>query len=194
MTAVATRPPEPAGLRRPPPMVQTPGVSDDGRAWIADLHDRHAAELHRFACRLLGDRGLAEEVVQDTLVRAWRHRDRYEAAQGSTRTWLFAIARNAAIDAARARGVRPALAPSDRGAGSSEEGTAADVDRAIEGWWLEEALRAVSEDHRRVIVEVHVLGRTCAEAAARIGIPEGTVKSRLFHGLRAVRAVLEAAP
>lgn len=69
------------------------------------VYAAHGRELYRFAMRSLGDRGRAEEAVQDTFVRAWRAADRFDRELGSLRTWLFAIVRNAVIDLSRARAV-----------------------------------------------------------------------------------------
>jgi len=148
----------------------------------------HAPELTRFAARMLTDRGAAEEAVQETFLRAWQAADRYDPELGSLRTWLFGICRRVVIDSARARAARPPLArfePVDR---------AATVDRfeqALLGWQLEEALRSVPARQREVLVEVAVRGRPVTEVARQLGVPPGTVHSRIFYGLRALRVVLE---
>src|SRR5215469_1195398 len=82
-------------------------ANDDG---VRAVYAAHGPELYRFALRSLGDRGLAEEAVQETFVRAWQAADRFDESLGSLRTWLFAIIRNVVIDMSRARSVRPALA------------------------------------------------------------------------------------
>src|ERR1051326_1560789 len=81
--------------------------TDDG---VRAVYAAHGPELYRFALRSLGDRGLAEEAVQETFVRAWRAADRFDDELGSLRTWLFAIVRNVVIDLSRARAVRPQIA------------------------------------------------------------------------------------
>src|SRR3954453_21421763 len=92
-------------------MVETRAAlaSDEG---VRTVYAAHGPELYRFALRSLGDRGLAEEAVQETFVRAWQAAARFDDELGSLRTWLFAIVRNVVIDLARARAVRPAL-PTD---------------------------------------------------------------------------------
>src|SRR4249919_928945 len=82
-------------------------ANDDG---VRAVYAAHGPELYRFALRSLGDRGLAEEAVQETFVRAWQAADRFDDALGSLRTWLFAIVRNVVIDLSRARAVRPQVA------------------------------------------------------------------------------------
>src|SRR6266446_152945 len=86
-------------------------TDDDG---VRAVYAAHGPELYRFAVRSLGDRGLAEEAVQETFVRAWRAADRFDDALGSLRTWLFAIVRNVVIDLSRARAVRPARTAESR--------------------------------------------------------------------------------
>jgi RNA polymerase sigma-70 factor (ECF subfamily) len=151
----------------------------------------HGTELYRFARRALGDVGQAEDAVQETFVRAWRASDRYDPSRSSQRTWLFAILRNVVIDQVRARRSRPPLAPSsdDRGGPVDRHD---DIEAVLTAWQVDAALGALGEDHRRALVEVHWRGRPYADVAAELGVPEGTVKSRVYHGLRAMRAALEA--
>jgi RNA polymerase sigma-70 factor (ECF subfamily) len=162
-------------------------------AALRTAYDAHGPELYRFARRALGDEGQAEDAVQETFVRAWRASDRYDPARASQRTWLFAILRNVVIDQVRARRSRPGLAPSQPRTDGEGEGDRGDaIEQALIGWQVEAALATLAEDHRRVLVEVHWRGRPYAEVAADLGIPEGTVKSRVYYGLRAMRSALEA--
>jgi RNA polymerase sigma-70 factor (ECF subfamily) len=152
----------------------------------------HGAELFRAARRSLRDDHLAEEAVQETFLRAWLAADRFDLRLGSLRTWLFAILRNIVIDLARAEAVRPLRAVADGVAADGDAAVAvADLDRALLAWQVEESLTRLSEDHRRVLVEVHLRNRPLAEVAADLGIPVGTVKSRAYYALRALRVVLE---
>ncbi|HEU4737276.1 MAG TPA: sigma-70 family RNA polymerase sigma factor [Solirubrobacterales bacterium] len=152
---------------------------------VREAYAAHAAELYGFAVRSLGDSGLAEEAVQETFLRAWRAGERFDPQIGSLRTWLFAILRNVVIDLGRARAARPAI--SDRGVEPSVE----PLEDALLAWQIEEAMRQIGEQHRRVLVETYYRGRPYAEVAAELGVPEGTVKSRVYYGLRALRIVLE---
>ena len=163
-------------------------------AAVRSAYDAHGAELFRFARRALGDAGLAEDAVQEAFVRAWRASGSYDPARSSQRTWLFAILRNVVIDMARARRSRPALAGAADGERAGERADAAGdaIERALTAWQVEAALAQLGADHRRVLLEVHWRGRPYAEIAAELGIPEGTVKSRVYHGLRAMRSALEA--
>src|SRR5437667_347309 len=129
-------------------------ATDDG---VRAVYAAHGPELYRFAVRSLGDRGLAEEAVQETFVRAWRAADRFDDELGSLRTWLFAIVRNVVIDLSRARAVRPGLSAND----AADDALFVDeaFDRVLTSWQVEEALRMLSEEHRSALVEVHYKGR-----------------------------------
>ena len=152
---------------------------------VREAYAAHAGELYGFAVRSLGDAGLAEEAVQETFLRAWRAGDRFDPQIGSLRTWLFAILRNVVIDLGRARASRPQLA--DGGTEPSVE----PLDDALLAWQVEEAMRRIGEQHRRVLIETYYRGRPYAEVAEEMGVPEGTVKSRVYYGLRALRVALE---
>ena len=146
----------------------------------------HGVELYGYARRSLGDPGAAEDVVQETFVRAWRARDRFDSGLGTLRTWLFAIARRVVIDHARSRAVRQADPLPVEMAAIDDE-----VESAMVGWQVEEALRRLRPDHREVLVETYYRGRSGREVAETLGIPEGTVRSRLFYALRSLRLTLE---
>lgn len=152
---------------------------------VREAYAAHSGELYGFALRSLGDSGLAEEAVQETFVRAWRAGDRFDPQIGSLRTWLFAILRNVVIDLGRARASRPSVAE------SGVEPSVEPLEEALLGWQIEEAMRQIGEQHRQVLVETYYRGRPYAEVAAELGVPEGTIKSRVYYGLRALRVVLE---
>lgn len=166
------------------------GHADEVLPTVEELQARFAGPLYLYALRRLGDAGAAEEVVQDTFLAAWRHADRFDADRGSAAGWLFAIARNLTVDTGRRRAARPRLvgAPESEVVSAAES---ADVERALEAWQLAEVLGELSTEHREAIIEVHYLGYTVREAAGRLGIPEGTVKSRVYYGLRTLRLRLE---
>ncbi len=152
---------------------------------VREAYAAHAGELYGFALRSLGDAGLADEAVQDTFLRAWRAGERFDPELGSLRTWLFAILRNVVIDISRARAGRPGLAE------GGVEPSVEPLEEALLAWQVEEAMRRIGEQHRRVLVETYFRGRPYAEVAAELGVPEGTVKSRVYYGLRALRVALE---
>jgi RNA polymerase sigma-70 factor (ECF subfamily) len=152
---------------------------------VREAYAAHASELYGFAVRSLGDPGLAEEAVQETFVRAWRAGERFDPQIGSLRTWLFAILRNVVIDLGRARAARPGVAA------EGVEAAVEPFDQALLSWQIEEAMRRIGDQHRRVLVETYYRGRPYAEVAEELGVPEGTIKSRVYYGLRALRIVLE---
>jgi RNA polymerase sigma-70 factor (ECF subfamily) len=165
--------------------------ADTDAEWVAAAYAAHGRELYRFALRSLGDSGLAEEAVQTTYLRAWRAAERFDESLGSLRTWLFAIVRNVVVDMARARRARPALATSAAHDGERWPASDADVDRVLVAWQVEEALRRLSPDHRRALTEIYFRGRAYDEVAIELGIPTGTVKSRVYYALKALRLALE---
>lgn len=153
------------------------------------LHDEHGAALFGHALRLVsGDRQRAEDLVQETLLRAWRHPEAIDPRRGPARAWLFTTARNLAIDAWRRRGARVGEVVTDE---LPEPPPAGDeTDRAVEAWLVAEALGRLSPAHREVLVECFYRGRSVAEAAVRLGVPAGTVKSRTHYALRSLRLIL----
>lgn len=151
------------------------------------LHDEHAGPLLRYTMYLTGgDRQRAEDVVQEVLLRAWQHP---EAVAGQPpRPWLFTVAKNLVIDGRRARRARPQEVGE---AALEHRATPDDVDRALESWGVADALGALRPDHRRVLFEAYYKGSSVAEAASDLGIPAGTVKSRTFYALKALKLALE---
>ncbi|WP_299959562.1 sigma-70 family RNA polymerase sigma factor [uncultured Modestobacter sp.] len=151
----------------------------------------HGPELYRFALRQLGDGGAAQDVVQEVFLRAWRAAGSYDPQLASLRTWLFTIARNVVVDEARRFAVRPwqrdltddVEPPAASGPGLDE--------RLVDAWVVEEALRRIGPEHRTAIVQTHLRGRPHAEVAAELGVPVGTVRSRVFYGLKALRLAME---
>lgn len=154
-------------------------------------HRAHAGELYRFALRRLGDSGAAEDVVQEVFLRAWRSAADYDPRRGTLRAWLFAIARNATVDAARRRAVRPGT-PVEAEMLVAMAGADSGFDEdSMTAWTVEEAMRRINPEHRAALVETYLRGRPYAEVAAELGIPVGTLRTRVFYALKALRLVLD---
>lgn len=152
------------------------------------LHDEHAAALWAYCVRLTGNNhARSQDLVQETLLRAWRHRDVLDGSGPRVRAWLFTVARNLAIDDWRAQRAHPehltAEVPEQPAGDQSEQ--------LLLSWVVAEALTGLSPEHREVLLECYYRGRTVAETARRLGIPEGTVKSRTHYALRALRLALQ---
>ncbi len=168
-----------------------PGLSDEDAVGAA--YAAHGAEIYRFLLRGLGDAGAAQDVVQETFLRAWRARERFDPELASLRVWLFAIARNAMLDHARASKVRPWQTNLvDPPAAALMGGTTEDdTERLVHSWVVEEALRRLSEEHRTAIVQTHLRERPYDEVARELGVPVGTLRSRVFYGLKALRVAMD---
>jgi RNA polymerase sigma-70 factor (ECF subfamily) len=161
-------------------------TADDGL--MRALHDEHAAALWSYSLRLTGgDRTRAEDVMQETLLRAWRHPRVLDQSQGSARAWLFTVARRITIDGWRSAATRAEVTTDLPPEVPLPDGT----DRALQGWLVAEALGELSEHHREILVLCFFGGYSVADAAARLGIAPGTVKSRTHYALRALKLALE---
>lgn len=154
-----------------------PQIFDVDQAYAA-----HGREIHLFCLNALRDPGSAEECVQETFVRAWRARERFDPELGSMRTWLFAIARNIIRDAHR-RGSRVPEPVDDSRMRRVSDGTPDPAQNLM----LVEALATLSAEHRQVIVAIHMTGLSYAELSAATDVPVPTLRSRTYYGLRALR-------
>ncbi|MBZ5740620.1 sigma-70 family RNA polymerase sigma factor [Nocardioides mangrovi] len=164
-------------------------MADKQAALMVQLHDEHAAALWGYCLRLTGnDRAKAEDVVQETLLRAWRNLTVLDESQGSVRSWLFTVARNIVIDEWRTKRSQSELSVAEPPEAGGEPDR---TDQVLLSWVVAEALARLSAEHRAVLVECYYRGLPVAEAARRLDIPAGTVKSRTHYALRALRLALE---
>jgi RNA polymerase sigma-70 factor (ECF subfamily) len=186
------------------------GGSEDA---LASLYDRHVGGVHAVAIRLTGDRGIAEEVVQETFLALWNRAELFDPGVASLGTWLRAIARNRAVDRLRAAGRRPILAslPGERdsddprggldrlgadaavigGAGRDPDPEAAAEAASVRAA-IGAALATMPEVERTVIVLAYREGLTQQEIAQRLDWPLGTVKTRTRRALARLRELLES--
>jgi RNA polymerase sigma-70 factor (ECF subfamily) len=161
--------------------------SIDKASVLRELHDLHAAPLWRYTVHLTGDAANADDIVQETLLRAWRTPRILEEDPSKARAWLFTVARHLVIDEARSAHRRREIAVDE----PPERPIADRTDELFDTLIVAEALAGLSEDHRQAIVRAYYGARNTAELAAELGVPEGTVKSRLHYGLRALRLALQ---
>lgn len=152
------------------------------------LHEEHGRALWAYVVGLTnGDRAQAQDVVQETFLRAWRNPQALDASRGSPRAWLFTVAKRIVIDEWRtARNRREHITDV-----LPERPGPDETDRAVDHQLLVEAMRTLSADHRAVLHECYFRGSSVNEAALALGIPAGTVKSRTHYALRALRLALE---
>jgi RNA polymerase sigma-70 factor (ECF subfamily) len=157
---------------------------------LAALYADHGSALRRFAARLSGDRSRAEDIVQETMLRALRHPERVADRTGAPRAWLYTVARHLAIDQHRARQARPAE-PAGLTVLASQ--AAPDqIDAAIAKWDLATALASLRPRDRNLLTARYLRDRSIGQIAADLNIPAGTVKSRLSAARDALRRKLQS--
>ena len=153
---------------------------------MRELYRRYAKNLYRFGLHMLGDDGLAEEMVQETFQRLWRNAGRYDARRGAVGAFLFVIARSAAADIRKRPSSRPLLQVEDYQLPPLPDST----DQILDSLILREALDKLSSAHAEVLRLSLEENLTQAEIADRLELAIGTVKSRTFNGMRALRSAL----
>jgi RNA polymerase sigma-70 factor (ECF subfamily) len=181
----APRQDEPGGHR---PVAGGRGRDSTDETLIRALYAEHGRPLLAYVTRLTGDRHQAEDVVQETLVKAWRNAATLTPDRGSVRGWLLRVARNIVIDRHRARLSRPTEV--EESALASHAGPD-ESDQLLTSLQMLDALANLKVEHRAVLVEVYYRGRTVVQAAEVLQVPVGTVKSRVYYALRALRLALE---
>ncbi len=151
------------------------------------LYDEHAPALWRYTYSLVGDAGRAEDIVQETLLRAWQRPQILDQSTSSARAWLFTVARHLAVDEFRSARHRREYGTDT----PPEQATGDEAERAVDSWVIADALARLSTDHREVIVRAYYRGLSTQQIANELTIPEGTVKSRMHYGMRALRSALQ---
>jgi RNA polymerase sigma-70 factor, ECF subfamily len=151
------------------------------------LHDNHAAALWRYVLHLTGDDQFAHDVVQEALLRMWKNPGILEQGAASARAWLYKVARNVVIDDRRS-----ARARREVGSENVPEHARSDpTESALDTWLVSDALAQLTPEHRAVIIRAYYMGQSVAELAEELQVPQGTVRSRLHYGLRALRLALQ---
>jgi RNA polymerase sigma-70 factor, ECF subfamily len=167
-------------------LIQRTGAGD--RTAFEKLYKRYARPVFGLALRRLGDRGRAEDALQETFVSVWRSASTYKPERGPGAPWLYGVARNAIVDRSRARNEPPAEAP-------DEPSLDAGPDERAEGAWVQwrvhRALEALPEREREVIALAYWSGLSQSEVAEQLAIPLGTVKTRTRAALAHLAEALE---
>lgn len=154
---------------------------------VSEIYRLHAPELRRFLNRVSDDRDTVEDILQETVIKVWQAAPHIT---GSLRSYLYATARNVLIDRHRRTSSRiKATALSDSKQENTSSGT--NFDAVLDKVLLEEALKSLSPEHREVVLHLHYLGATVSQASRALGVPEGTIKSRAYYAVRALRQTLE---
>ncbi|TQF74670.1 sigma-70 family RNA polymerase sigma factor [Rhodococcus spelaei] len=162
-------------------------MPEDQAELMRVLYGEHASALWRYAMRLTGDRARAEDVVQETLLRAWQRPHVLDQSENSARAWLFTVARNLIFD-----DYRSARSKREIGTDNPPEQASPDAtDAALDSWLIADALVQLSPEHRGVLVRSYYRGMSTHQIADDLEIPEGTVKSRMHYALRALRLILQ---
>lgn len=162
-------------------------MSQEHEELLKALHDAHGASLFRYVARLTRDTAFAEDVVQESLLRAWKKPEILEQSDDSARAWLFTVARNLVIDDRRSARFAREFSTDDLPERAQQDET----DAVLDKWLLTDALLSLSLEHRTVLVSSYYLGHSAAEIGRAEGIPEGTVRSRAHYALRALRLSLQ---
>ena len=163
---------------------QLPGDAD---AAIRQLYTRHATALRGYVERFCPDRASADDIVQETFIRAWRHLPQLSADDRPVRPWLFRVARNLLTDADRAAKSRPVTVQAQPDEDVRDDTR---LDQVLDRQLVTDALRHLSPAHRMVLVETFYRGGTTAAVADQLGIPHGTARSRIHYALQALREQL----
>jgi RNA polymerase sigma-70 factor (ECF subfamily) len=164
------------------------GLGGDPDTVLRELYTHYAKALHGYVEQFCPDRSSADDIVQETFIRAWRHLPQLSGDDRPIRPWLFRVARNLLTDANRAARARPVTVP-EQPAGVI--GTDSGLEEILDRQLVSAALRHLSSAHQSVLVETFYRGGTTATVADELGIPHGTARSRLHYALDALRKQLQ---
>jgi len=167
----------------------TPGDHLTDEQVLTELYRLHGRVLFAFVLRLVDDHATAEDVVQETMLRAWRNLESIDPRRGDPRSYLFTVAKNVVIDRWRAEQRRPRLVTDDETLAT--QAVEDRLDARVDAWMVQQALERLSSEHRAVVDHLYYGGSTVTETARSLGIPPGTVKSRAYYAVRVLRAAFE---
>jgi len=162
-------------------------AADGDRSAFEQLYQRYARPVFGLALRRLGDRGRAEDAVQETFASIWRSAGSYRPDRGPGAPWLYAVARNAIVDRARARTDVPAEIPDEAAGGP---GPSDQAEQSWVSWRVHRALEELPEREREVVALAYWSGLSQSEVAEFLGIPLGTVKTRTRAALAHLADIL----
>lgn len=165
-------------------------VAIGDRVALAALYDRYGGALLALGQRVLSSRREAEDITHDVFLEVWRRADAYDPKRGSVRTWLSLIMRSRSLDRLRSAG----FAWTQPLEGEKLDEVGAHPDGQIATHELREALVALTEPHREVLMLAYFEGLSSSEMAEELSLPLGTVKSRVAGALRALRVAMQDAP
>jgi RNA polymerase sigma-70 factor (ECF subfamily) len=162
-------------------------AADGDRSAFETLYERYSRPVFGLALRRLGDRGRAEDAVQETFASIWRSAATYKPDRGPGAPWLYAVARNAIVDRARNRTEIPAEIPDEA---AHDAGPAEQAEQSWVSWRVHRALEELNEREREVISLAYWSGLSQSEVAEFLGIPLGTVKTRTRAALMHLSEIL----
>jgi RNA polymerase sigma-70 factor, ECF subfamily len=164
-------------------------VAGGDNAALAELYDRFGSLAFGLALRILHDRGLAEDAVQEAFISVWRHSERFQPGRGTVRTWILTLVHRRAVDLVRRQERQPDAVP-DPHPTSSERGADEAAVVRDERARVQAALAQLPDDQRTALELAYYGGLTQSELADRLNEPLGTIKSRMFNGLRRLHGIL----
>ncbi len=165
-------------------------AADEAERFVRDLYAEHGQALLTYAARQLdNDWHRAQDLVQEAAVRAWRHSGSLALTPSGTRPWLFRVVKNLVIDDHRARAVRPRV---PRQLDDVDITVGDSTDRLLTAHIVTEALADLTPQQRRILREMYFNGHSVGYVSELLGIPPGTVKSRTYYAMRALKRALTA--
>lgn len=161
------------------------------RAALGALYERYASDVKRVTWALLRDEAHADDAMQEVFLEAWRKADSFDASRGTVRAWLIVRARSRCLDRLRTSGRRAEVQWDGEGSDLQGSGAQSTVDESADTVHLPRAFSCVNSEEREVLLLGYFEGLTSAEIATRLGLPQGTVKSRTRTAMEKMRAFWE---